>query len=791
MWWFLLSTTLPWASLFDDIMGSTPALSSDSIMQTPFSTSVIDLPAAAPPADSATSRFSDIMSSSPPPALSSDSIIQTALSTSVIELPVDSPAVATDDEWTAAPAQTSRSSPSAAERFLVSIASVDRRFTDRAPQEAAAALFCLDQVGGLPVHIVDDGEPWPCARWILHEAANGAMELRSGYGAAALCLTAMADGVVHGTASVRARRCTIDGLDRAWRLETAASGAVQIASAAHPTLCVALAPLSRVGKSQQQRRPLLLEACAAVTAASTSERHRVMWWWSDIAPAAHGSSSSSSASADDPSHASHVAQLPWWMRSAWEHRCARKTRSVLRQLEDRTLTLQRDIAANPSSDATPLPPTLSATSKTENAIKFIVWRVEAIVTLDTEATYFRTLHPALVPSDVRRRDEQKLLRSHFLPIGEIGAIVTALSAQLEGLNSAGASLNAAAAEPLIAKIDGLNAQLHALTTRYLPGAEALIPGDDDKSASLLHRTWPMDAGCRGVARSAAAELAQIARFDPLERAEAFEAPTCEHSDATGWIGKRIGGGVRGIELSKCPSEEPFQLCAAAHEDACVREFPDIYEEMPTSFLSNLAVGCDAAHARDSVGAANADVFSLFKVAEKLGDTTKLRDPERTTHTFTIALFIPHPFVNDPLHIDRGGESTPVWAAAIADQPPVLDELHLELNAVGESRVPLDAKASARREKRRGAFAAKYVARAVAMGEWIRDNAPGWMLRIYLAPELRWTTQLLLAPGVVQLRIMARSSIRSLGMMWRWLAFDDTSLTAAVASDADHDEGAYI
>ena len=72
--WFLL-TTLPWASLFDDIMGSTPALSSDSIMQTPFSTSVIDLPAAAPPADSATSRFSDIMSSSPPPALSSDSIM--------------------------------------------------------------------------------------------------------------------------------------------------------------------------------------------------------------------------------------------------------------------------------------------------------------------------------------------------------------------------------------------------------------------------------------------------------------------------------------------------------------------------------------------------------------------------------------------------------------------------------------------------------------------------------------------------------------------------------------------
>ena len=78
--------------------------------------------------------------------------------------------------------------------------------------------------------------------------------------------------------------------------------------------------------------------------------------------------------------------------------------------------------------------------------------------------------------------------------------------------------------------------------------------------------------------------------DAAEHGAAFETPTCAHSAATEWLGKRIGGGVRGIALRDCARDAPWQLCPAAHEDVCVKEYPDVYEPTVRSSASS---GCAA------------------------------------------------------------------------------------------------------------------------------------------------------------------------------------------------------
>ena len=174
-----------------------------------------------------------------------------------------------------------------------------------------------------------------------------------------------------------------------------------------------------------------------------------------------------------------------------------------------------------------------------------------------------------------------------------------------------------------------------------------------------------------------------------------------------------------------------------------------------SFLANLATGCDAAHAEGSVGAANPSVSALFDVAETLSDLTQLKLPSALaapTHAFVVSLFIPHAFRNQPLLIERGGESAAVWSAAIADQPAVLDELNeVPFAAAGGGAEERDR--NARRDAKRAAFREQYVSHCVRLAEWIRGHAPGWVLRIYLAPELKWAAPALLAPGVVQLHVM--------------------------------------
>ena len=65
--------------------------------------------------------------------------------------------------------------------------------------------------------------------------------------------------------------------------------------------------------------------------------------------------------------------------------------------------------------------------------------------------------------------------------------------------------------------------------------------------------------------------------DAAEHAAAFETPTCAHSAATEWVGLRNGGGARGIALRDCARDAPWGLCPAAHEDICVKEYPDVYE----------------------------------------------------------------------------------------------------------------------------------------------------------------------------------------------------------------------
>ena len=147
--------------------------------------------------------------------------------------------------------------------------------------------------------------------------------------------------------------------------------------------------------------------------------------------------------------------------------------------------------------------------------------------------------------------------------------------------------------------------------------------------------------------------------------------------------------------------------------------------------------------------------ALFDVAETRSDLSQLTLPSALaapSHAFVVSLYVPHAFHKRPVLIERGGESAAVWSAAVADQPAVLDELgdvvpSATAGGAGEGgeNAPRDAK--------RAAFRAEYVEHCIKLAEWIRDHATGWVLRIYLAPELRWAAPALLEPGVVQLHIM--------------------------------------
>ena len=256
--------------------------------------------------------------------------------------------------------------PGPAPRFLVSIANVERREESGAATDAslppAATLFCLDRAGAFPIAATAaKGEPWPCARWVAVDSPDGsAVELRSSSGTAhaegsetsnsgELCLAGMDDGALRSSTSVRARRCTVNRgvAERYWKLvastETgAADGAIRIVSNTQPSMCVATAPLAESGASQLLRRALRLENCDDA-AADAAEPHRALWWWSSVAALAERSADRADAAAAAAAGTSHVERVPWWLRSVWELRAARKTRAVLRQVEDKASSMKRSL----------------------------------------------------------------------------------------------------------------------------------------------------------------------------------------------------------------------------------------------------------------------------------------------------------------------------------------------------------------------------------------------------------------------------------------------------------------
>ena len=61
----------------------------------------------------------------------------------------------------------------------------------------------------------------------------------------------------------------------------------------------------------------------------------------------------------------------------------------------------------------------------------------------------------------------------------------------------------------------------------------------------------------------------------------------------------------------------------------------------------------------------------------------------------------------------------------------------------------------------------------------------WRVRLHLCPTLAWLAPVLLEEGNIEVYIMAARSIRTLGAMWRWIPFDDLTITGSVlALDAD-------
>lgn len=61
----------------------------------------------------------------------------------------------------------------------------------------------------------------------------------------------------------------------------------------------------------------------------------------------------------------------------------------------------------------------------------------------------------------------------------------------------------------------------------------------------------------------------------------------------------------------------------------------------------------------------------------------------------------------------------------------------------------------------------------------------WRVRLHLCPTLAWLAPVLLKEGNIEVYIMEARSIRTLGAMWRWIPFDDLTITGCVlALDAD-------
>ena len=193
-----------------------------------------------------------------------------------------------------------------------------------------------------------------------------------------------------------------------------------------------------------------------------------------------------------------------------------------------------------------------------------------------------------------------------------------------------------------------------------------------------------------------------------------------------------------------------------------RNFADVYEATPISYLTNLA----RAHRNSEQGAA---FQRLFKVRQKFANIS-----QAPRNVISWALFVPREAPAGQEHIYGSPSREEVgYVEKHAKSPRTLEEATSGTQYSGTS------------------FFAKYVEPMQRTHAMVNHHfAPRWSVRLHLDPQLEWLVPTFLSLGNVEVHVMAMGSIRTLGAMWRWIPFDDTTLHSVLALDADDNITAF-
>ena len=291
-----------------------------------------------------------------------------------------------------------------------------------------------------------------------------------------------------------------------------------------------------------------------------------------------------------------------------------------------------------------------------------------------------------------------------------------------------------------------------------------LTADSDVANGWARLVTLQRCACTDPAQKWSSLRMEIEMHSPTSTAtEAHHVQTALSSNGPFWSAWRASNPLGVAALSTLRSTDVLTAKTVPPRWLAYRTFEDVYDPVPVPYLEWLA----RAARSSSTTMAKAHI-SLYSVSKMYSNVTK-----PLTKVFSMALFVPAPVT--PELVSIFGPVTELDAEYATK--------YAALAALAGSNI-----ASAKQDMRESQFYARYVVPMVDCITYVRRTLPGWGVRIYISPELVSVVSDLLGAGNVEVAVMTTRSIRTAGAFWRWLAFDDPSLDAVVACDADEVNG---
>ena len=228
-----------------------------------------------------------------------------------------------------------------------------------------------------------------------------------------------------------------------------------------------------------------------------------------------------------------------------------------------------------------------------------------------------------------------------------------------------------------------------------------------------------------------------------------------------------------------------------------RDLSDIYSAVPNGFLEWLV------KSERSRGTARVDAMERALRVRSRKHNWDDANPPRNVFSSALYIVSAPPYADQAARIkklDNDANGKVVWMREHPGQPlpraavPAAPLLPPRTTASGAA-VPLPAEdlyGPLLLQDRRAqgnfdadAFDKKYLQGFLKGLEVVQPHLPDWGVIVHISPDLEWLTPIIL--GIckrIEVVVMESKSMRSLGMLWRWLPFDDKRFDTVLALDVD-------